>query len=244
MPLSTVDSVSVSGEKPLVEIGQTRSVSEVASVPQGGTLHVLTIQVIKDGISALKKQRIHEHFPAYLQLRKLAVTTKKRTGLHPDWHDVGEFLKMPGGPPTKPNYRPFSSRKRRDEAGYWYNPNLAGSYAPSSMRKTSGFMLNGDSYELPIDHAAQAFEQLLGRVKIPAWALASYYLRNYGFVFDGEGDHDELIAAFKSEFCFQQGTDFNLLFNDSPPDPEPASWFTLSAVPIRESDRGGGETDD
>ncbi|WLW52554.1 hypothetical protein [Streptomyces sp. YU58] len=39
----------------------------------GDSVRVLTREAVKAGISALKRQRIHEHFPAYLHLRKLAV---------------------------------------------------------------------------------------------------------------------------------------------------------------------------
>lgn len=199
----------------------------------GQSLHVLTVEAVKAGISVLKGQLIHEHFPAYLHLRKLAVASGSLTSLHPDWKDVSDLLKMPGGPPTKPHYRPFSSVNRKDESGYWYNRNLAGSYAPRSMRVTSRFMLDstGDNYELPPDHVQQALTRLLKDRKVPAWALAAYYLRNYGFVFEGEGGYDELIAAFKNEFGFEQGADFDVLFEDNEPMPSPDSWFELFAPP-------------
>ena len=149
---------------------------------------------------------------------------------------------MPSGPPTKPHYRPFSSRNLKDESGYWYNPNLAGSYAPKSMRTTSGFMLNanGDDYELPTDHVQQALLRLLKATKVPAWALAAYYLRNYGFVFDGEGGYAELIAAFKKEFAFERGTDFDALFEDDEPIFFIYDWFEPCTPPAEESDAPAG----
>ncbi len=188
----------------------------MGAVEDSQNLHVLTKAAIVAGIDALKAQRIHEHFPAYLQLRKLTVAADSSTNINPDWKEVSDLLKMPGGPPTKPHYRPFSSVNRKDETGYWYNRNLAGSYAPKSMRATSNFMLNasGEGYELPTDHAQQALTRLLKGAKVPAWALAAYFLRNYGFVFEGEGGHDELITALKREFGFEQGTDFDLLFDE------------------------------
>ncbi|MFB9194653.1 hypothetical protein ACFFWA_16845 [Actinomadura verrucosospora] len=193
----------------------------------GQNLHVLTVRTVKAGISALKAQLIHEHFPAYLHLRKLAVTSGSLTDLHPDWKDVSDLLKMPGGPPTKPHYRPFSSVNRKDESGYWYNKNLAGSYAPRSMRVTSRFMLtaDGNNYELPSDHVHEAFTRLLKEKRIPAWALAVYYLRNYGFIFEGKGGYDELISAFRKELAFEQGTDFNVLFEDIEPQQLSGDWF-------------------
>jgi hypothetical protein len=205
-------------------------------------LHVLTRVAVKAGMDALKSQRIHEHFPAYLELRRLAVTSGSLTNLKPEWKVVSDLLKMPSGPPTKPHYRPFSSRNLKDESGYWYNPNLAGSYAPKSMRATSGFMLNanGNDYELPTDHVQQALLRLLKATKVPAWALAAYYLRNYGFVFDGEGGYAELIAAFKKEFAFERGTDFDALFEDDEPIFFTDDWFEPCTHPAEESDAPAG----
>lgn len=191
------------------------------------TRHVLTVGAVKAGIEALKAQRIHEHFPAYLHLRKCTVDSGSLTNLEPEWKEVSDLLRMPGGPATKPHYRPFSSVNRSDEGGYWYNPNLAGSYAPKSMRATSSFMLNtrGNGYELPPDHAQEALTRLLREEPVPAWALAAYYLRNYAFYFDGVGGHDELITAFRAEFGFEQDTDFDTLFSAEEPAASPGDWF-------------------
>jgi hypothetical protein len=190
-------------------------------------MKVLTLQAVKAGIERLQGQHIHEQFPAYLHLRQRGMASGSITSIEPEWSQVGELLKMPGGPPTKPNYRPFSSRKIKDPSGYWFNRNLAGSYAPSSVRSTSRFMLNanGDGFALPADHAQRALTILLKGSKVPAWALAAYYLRNYGFTFEGEGGHPELIAAFKSEFLFEEGSDFSTLFEDHPPPLAPTAWF-------------------
>lgn len=196
-------------------------------VAGGQSVRVLTREAVKAGISALKGQRIHEHFPAYLHLRKSAVASGSLTDLRPNWKDVSDLLRMPGGPPTKPHYRPFSSVNRKDESGYWYNRNLAGSYAPKSMRATSAFMLNtnGEEYELPVDHAQQALDRLLKGQKVPAWALAAYYLRNHAFIFEGDGGYDELISAFTKEFDFEEGTDFHVLFEDAKPPQFSGDWF-------------------
>jgi hypothetical protein len=207
------------------------------------SLQVLTREAVKAGISALKGQRIHEHFPAYLHLRKLGITSGSLTNLNPEWKEVSDLLRMPGGPPTKPHYRPFSSVNRKDESGYWYNKNLAGSYAPKSIRATSAFMLeaNGDGYELPVDHAQQALVRLLKGQKVPAWALAAYYLRNHAFVFEGDGGYSELIAAFTKEFGFEEGTDFDVLFEDQEPTGFSDDWFEPFA---RDTDQSNTTTEE
>ncbi|MEW2346902.1 hypothetical protein AB0904_04465 [Streptomyces sp. NPDC006684] len=213
-------------EKPPLEIDDLPEQAQ-QRVAGGESVRVLTREAVKAGIRALKRQRIHEHFPAYLHLRKLAAASGSLTDLSPEWKDVSDLLRMPGGPPTKPHYRPFSSVNRKDESGYWYNKNLAGSYAPKSMRATSAFMLNtnGDGYELPVDHAQQALERLLKGRKVPAWALAAYYLRNHAFIFEGDGGYNELISAFTKEFGFEEDTDFQVLFEDEEPAQFSGDWF-------------------
>lgn len=207
---------------------------ERANEPAGdkSTLHVLTLEAIKAGLATLQSQRIHEHFPGYLHLRQRAVTTGSLTHIEPKWSEVGRLLKMPGGPPSKPNYRPFSANNLKDPSGYWYNRNLAGSYARSSIRSTSRFMLNDEGFALPPDHAQQALAILLKDTKVPAWALAAFYLRNYGFKFEGEGGYRELIDAFKKEFLFEEDPDFDVLFDDTEP-LLPTRWFEpyLRSIP-------------
>lgn len=210
--------------------------SEVSS------LSVLTVEAVQAGIEALQSQRIHEQFPAYLHLRQLAVAANSFANIEPVWHEVGDLLRMPGGPPTKPHYRPFSSRNRKDPSGYWLNENLAGSYAPRSIRSTSRFMLNaaGDGFELPSDHAHQALAVLLKGIKVPAWALAAYYLRNYGFILHGEGGVEDLISSFKREFLLDQGTDFATLFDNGHPPLLVGEWFE----PLTLGSEEGAEAED
>ena len=194
-------------------------------------VQVLTLAAVKAGIRTLQSQRIHEHFPAYIHLRQRGVLTRSFDSIEPKWREVGTLLWMPKGPPTKPHYRPFSSRNLKDPSGYWFNENLAGSYAPRSLRATSQFMLNQsrDGFALSPDHALQAFRVLLKGTKVPAWALAAYYLRNYGFSLDRVGVYEDLISAFKMEFSFDHGSDFETLFDDEKPWHFTGDWFEYLA---------------
>ncbi len=210
--------VTVTGDRP-----PSDSTSASGVDPQ---LWVLTLSAVKSGIGMLQGLRIHEQFPAYLHLRQRALETGAMTDIDPIWNHVGDLLKMPGGPANKPNYRPWSSRKVKDPSGFWLNKNLAGSFAPSSARTISRFMLNaaGDGFALPADHAQHAFASLLKGERVPAWAFAAYYLRNYGFRLTDAGGHDDLIDGFKREFFFANATDFEILFDDTEPDVA-FDWF-------------------
>lgn len=88
-------------------------------------------------------------------------------------------------------------------------------------------MLNptGGGFALPADHASQALTILLQNKKVPAWALSAYYLRNYGFIFEGDGGYNELITAFRKEFQFDNNSDFDIIFEDEEPDSITDGWF-------------------
>jgi hypothetical protein len=196
------------------------------AAPPPETLYVLTLDVVKAGIRTLQGQRIHEHFPGYLHLRQRAMRAGSLSAIQADWNEVSDLLRVDGGPSNKPHYRPFSSRNLRDPSGYWYQRNLPGSYAPGSIRSTASFMLDAarSGYELPPDHAQQALALMLRGTKVPAWALAAFYLRDYGFTLDLPGGGEDLIDAFKEEYLFNQGNDFAVLFDTAVPssiDP----WF-------------------
>ena len=135
------------------------------------------------------------------------------SGIQADWNEVSNLLRVDGGPSNKPHYRPFSARNLRDPSGYWYQRNLPGSYAFRSIRNTASFMLDASrtGYGLPVDHAQQALALMLKGTKVPAWALAAFYLRDYAFTLDPPGGPDDLVDAFKEEYLFNQGNDFAVL---------------------------------
>lgn len=182
-------------------------------------LYVLTLDLVKAAIRTLQGQRIHEHFPGYLHLRQRAMRAGSLTAIEADWNEVSDLLRVDGGPSNKPHYRPFTARNLRDPSGYWYQRNLPGSYAPRSIRNTASFMLDTtrSGYELPSDHANQALALMLRGTKVPAWALAAFYLRDYGFTLDPPDGHNDLIDAFKEEYLFNQGNDFAVLFDATEP---------------------------
>lgn len=201
----------------------------VATPPAQDTLFVLALGVVRAGIKALQGQRIHEHFPGYLYLRQRAMRAGSLSAIEADWNEVSHLLRVDGGPSNKPHYRPFSSRNLRDPSFYWYQRNLPGSYAFASIRPDApaAFMLGAtrSSYELPADHAQQALARMLRGTRVPAWALAAFYLRDYGFTLDPPGTHDDLVDAFKEEYFFNQGNDFDVLFDATDPVSIEGPWF-------------------
>ena len=71
---------------------------------------------------------------------------------------------------------------------------------------------------------------------MPAWALAAFYLRDYGFTLDPPGTHDDLIDAFKEEYLFNQGNDFDVLFDATEPTSIQGPWFEPYVAAEQEND--------
>ncbi|MFT4086186.1 MAG: hypothetical protein QM658_03375 [Gordonia sp. (in: high G+C Gram-positive bacteria)] len=163
---------------------------------------VLTLDAVHRSIEALHKPFIHEQFLAYLHIRKRGIEGGSMMNIEPDWSEVGRWLKVDGGPPNKPFYRPISSRTKHDPSGYWLNPNIPGSYAPSSLRRVSQFMLDLEgAFTLSPNHAEEALEAHLKGKPQPAWMFAGYFLRNYSFD-PGASTVEDLIDAFCTVFRF------------------------------------------
>jgi len=146
---------------------------------------VLKLSVVQAAILQLESRPIHETLPAYLHLRRQAESLGRFSDLQPRWqHEPAEWMDVPGGPPGKPYFRPFTSRGG-SKNGYWLNKNLAGSYAKRSLRNQGETYIDqaSDAFALPISTAGQPDPELiLARVflgnPLPVWAIASFIFRN------------------------------------------------------------------
>ncbi|MCZ4579428.1 hypothetical protein O4158_10100 [Gordonia amicalis] len=187
---------------------------------------VLTLDAVRRSIATLQKPFIHEQFIAYLHIRKRGIEDGSMTVIEPRWGDVSTLLAVAGGPPNKPHYRPVSSRTKHDPSGYWLNPNIAGSYAPKSLRSASRFMLDSaGNFSLPNDHAQQSLEAHLRGKRQPAWPFAGFFLRDYSFD-AAAGTVEDLIDGFRQVFRFDvpgPGSDFDVLFTTG--DEPSIDWF-------------------
>jgi len=195
-----------------------------SSPPEG---FVLTLAAVKRAITTLQPLKIHETFVAYLHLRRRATGLGRFTNLDPDWQgDPHKWMKVPGGPPNKEHFRPFTSRGASLNA-FWMASNLAGSYAPSSLRdKRSLYVDSIDQYRLPtrVDGSPDPdpiLSQLLFESPAPAWAVAAYVFRNRLFEDDG-GDSvtpgwPDLLDVFQDFFRWTDD-ERDALFSWSHPD--------------------------
>jgi len=167
-------------------------------------LVVLRTEAVRASIDKLQSQRIHTFFAGYLHIRRQAGLQEKTTGIVPHIEDMATFLDLPGGPYGQPYFRPFWHGRR--EAGQeWINRNLAGSYAPSSVRNVPLQVIEigtNSTYTLPDQHWVKAKQHLLSGERVPIYALAGFYLRNFAFVADGQPEYPDLSREFLRTFGY------------------------------------------
>lgn len=184
------------------------------------SLKVIALPFVKQAIAELKRPKIHPFFLPYLVLRRHSVLSGSRENLTPNWkEEVGKLLALNGGPPTKPYYRPFFDQDVRDESRYWMNRNLAGSYAPSSIRRLAGEFVSGSgrNYDLSEDHFQRAAASLISNTPVNAYAFSAFLFREYGFRTGDAEERDVLVEALRTVFGFdhtpQGDKDFRRLFS-------------------------------
>ena len=143
-----------------------------------------------------------------------------------DIHDFhNRYLYADHAPVRRPYIRPFKSRGKGPQL---FNPNVSGSYSPSSIRAkgrlvdvvvVSGRRQNAE-YNLKPDHATAALNSLLVKKRVPAVSLAAFLYRDYGFMLE-EPLVDRVLNIFRDEFGLRadvpaERANFEILFeNDS-----------------------------
>lgn len=187
---------------------------------------VASLPTVRKAIKKLVSVPAHEHFAGYL-----AILRAVREGENPRPADITrfheDFLAIPGDP-GHPYISPFRSRGHGRIAEI--NPNVAGSYAPSSLRPGKPLRavidVIGDGaltrYALRKDHATLASNHLLYKRKIPAVSLAIFLYRDYSL--DGSPNLvRDTLDIFRDQFLMrvdtqEESTTFNTLFLDDSDD--------------------------
>lgn len=202
--------------------------------------HVLSIEAVRWSIEQLGDRRTHPAFIYYLYLRRMNALGRleEATATSPE---IASLLTMPGGPENRPFYRPLRERGNRPGKrlrSFWMQPNVSGSWSPASLRRITAarWLVNdSDKYVLPDNHAALAREGLLFGDPVSSVAMGGYFLRNDGFILDGPGSAEDLNAAFRRKFLFEDSEDeFSTLFDGTLPITDFA-WFDEISVPPTEA---------
>jgi len=194
--------------------------------------YVIRKQIVAQCLSRLRKQKTHTLFPGYLHLQQRASQLGRLTDLQPDFLLFFErFFSVGNHPLGAPYIKPFTEQ-RASTRNLWLNENVAGSYAPSSLRPEQPFRqvvkIQGKKYSLPPDHAPRAFEHLLYFTPVQVADLAVVLYRDYGLLEDSLRIQ-ELIGIFAYEFGYSKEP-------DGEPDGDFRTLFSLETTHTWEED--------
>lgn len=168
---------------------------------------VVRPDVVAGCFKRLRNQKIHPHFAGYLCLQRCAAQVQRLDGLQPDFVEFHRaFLEVAGSPANSPYIKPFVNTPPTQD-NLWLNKNVAGSYAPSSLRgnqpftKVIGVADDGKHYYLRENHAELALEHLLYKRQIQDADLAAFLYRDQALVGQSPTVRD-MIDVFMYEFGY------------------------------------------
>jgi hypothetical protein len=200
----------------------------VASATEMGREMAVVVRpdVVNESVAELVRARMHEHFAGYLCMVRTAARDGSTTNLKPDFVEFFDtFLAVPNAPDGRPYLRPFN----RAGSGplSWNQANVAGSYAPSSIRPNMAFAsvveINGQgtsaTYSLRNGHARLALEHLAHGQKVPVVPLAIFLYRDFALLTEGDPSAAHLVQMLRHEFGYEDADgrvsdDFRVLYAD------------------------------
>ncbi len=168
-------------------------------------IYVIRKRIVAQSLSRLREQKTHTLFAGYLYLQQLASKWGRLEDLQPDFLTFfQQFFFVDKHPLGAPYIKPFTE-KPASAKNLWLNENVAGSYAPSSLRLGQPFRqvvdLKERKYSLPPDHAQRAFTRLLYSDPVQVADLAVVLYRDFGLLDDSVSIED-LIDIFAYEFGY------------------------------------------
>lgn len=188
----------------------------------------ITQTAVANALAVLRSRPIHPAFSAYLCLKREARREGREDNLQLRYLNFfTTFLKLGDQPESFPYLQPFNESGKPTAANAFFNKNVAGSYAPSSIRPTSPLRKVADiqgqrtnaRFRLLAGHEHHAAEHMLSNTKIPPLALASVLYRDFGLI-GPQPAPDDLLTIFKNEFGYRESvpsehTQYSALFDES-----------------------------
>ncbi len=168
-------------------------------------MNVIRKSVVARSLHQLRAQKTHTLFAGYLYLQKLSSELGRLEDLKPEFLPYfKKFFSVKDHPLGTPYIKLFTERPPSNK-NLWLNQNVAGSYAPSSLRPEQPFRqvvnIQGKEYSLPHDHAKRAFENLLFSMPVSAIDLAIVLYRDFG-IKDDAATSSDLVEIFAYEFGY------------------------------------------
>jgi hypothetical protein len=170
-------------------------------------MRVLKPNIVAQALHRLRSARIHPLFAGYLHLQKRSRELGRSTDLEPQFVEFyRRHFYVKDHPVGAPYIKPFT-HQRASERNLWLNENVAGSYAPRSLRAGQPFRQVVDvdveegRYSLSPDHAAKAREHLLYDERVPVGELATFLYRDFGIT-DASTSLEHLVDKFALDFGY------------------------------------------
>lgn len=193
------------------------------------------IHALSRAFVRLSSHETHRLFPGYLCVQFAAAQTQRLDGLRPEFlRFFQHFFSVPDHPLGTPYLIPFT-KQRASPKNLWLNENVAGTYAPSSLRAGQPFtkVVEVDratkTYSLPDDHARRALRELLNSAPIAAADIALFLYRDYALIGSKPSVRD-LVEIFAYEFGYTRepgatpSDDFHTLFDSTSIDEMELEW--------------------
>jgi hypothetical protein len=168
-------------------------------------VYVIRKRIVAQCLSRLRKQKTHTLFAGYLYLQRRSSQLGRLEDLQPEFLPFfKQFFLVGNHPLGAPYIKPFTEQKASTK-NLWLNENVAGSYAPSSLRPGQPFRqvvnIHDRKYSLPPEHAQRAFAHLLYFTPVQVADLAIVLYRDFGLIGDSLTIED-LIDIFTYEFGY------------------------------------------
>lgn len=185
--------------------------------------YVLKPEVIRDCLHRLVDEPIHRMFPGYLCLQQQAGIEDRTTGLSFPYNEFFDDYLRVWDESSKPYFVPFTQAENPKLESLWNNNNVAGTYAPSSLRSAAPLMRiaeieeggHNSKWGLQKRHWELARHHLCNGKPVPVESLAAYLFRDYSFEVN-EPSAYTLVEAFLEEYGYEFGGEaFSHLYRTS-----------------------------
>ncbi len=197
-------------------------------------IRVIQTAHVARSLQRLRARPAHPFFAGYLHLQRRAAELNRLTDLEPDFTRFHQrFFLVKDHPIGTPYVKPFVNHVA-SEKNLWLNENVAGSYAPSSLRPNQPFrkivIVNDGAYSLHPDHAKRALKYLLNNRRVSIADLSVFLYRDFGLL-SKVNAIDDLIACFAADFGYSSKLtipsdgSFKTLFELDRADTWPAEWL-------------------
>lgn len=195
--------------------------------------YTLSIDTVRAALQTLAATKSHEQLVLYLAILRLKSRDGEKYTEGDIYSVIKPWLELPGRK-GYPYYRPFASRGKQ----FWMNGNLAGSFAPSSLRSSRDLFYSSDSADntLRLPSVDEIIASLKIKSPVPLWAVTCYFLRNASFIAKTGNWHVSDVLSLAEDYFGISRADYSDVFDFDLPDEMQSSLAV-------EGDAGEGGSD-